>query len=152
MQNVYPNRHCCNCIASIPESVILYSIDRWNYALCIPCQQQLQLKLTQSTSETIALYFSLRQKLVPAELEKFDGYKRIDIAIVPARVNIEVDGFHHHRSTQQALADLKRTYYSFTKGYLTLRIPNTLVQYKLEETVTFIEALVTQSFGRIRNK
>lgn len=38
------------------------------------------------------LYFSLREREVPAELEKFDGYKTIDIAVVEVKVNIEVAG------------------------------------------------------------
>jgi hypothetical protein len=34
----------------------------------------------------------LKKREVPAELEKFDGHKTIDIAVADARVNIEVDG------------------------------------------------------------
>jgi len=44
-----------------------------------------------------------------------DGYKHIDIAIPEAKINIEIDGVHHNYNAQQALSDLKRTYYSFKK-------------------------------------
>lgn len=57
------------------------------------------------------MYFALKVRRVPAELEKFDGYKHIDIAVVEVKVNIEVDGRHHIYNNKQFLADLK--YYPF---------------------------------------
>jgi very-short-patch-repair endonuclease len=83
------------------------------------------------------LYLSLKSRGVPAELEKFDGYRTIDIAVVGAKVNIELDGPHGHKY-EQALSDLRRTLHSFHKGYLTLRIPNTLVHENLQETADSI--------------
>ena len=48
-------------------------------------------------------------------------------------------GGHHNYDYKQALADLKRTYYSFKKGgYLTLRIPNSLIKNNFDETVGYI--------------
>jgi very-short-patch-repair endonuclease len=80
-----------------------------------------------STPEARALGELLRGYGWDVELEKWDGHKHIDIAIVKCKVNIEVDGFQHNYNAHQALADLERTYYSFKKGYATLRIPNVLV-------------------------
>lgn len=103
----------------------------------------------QSTFEAIDLYFALRKRGVPAKLEKFDGYKTIDIAIPEAKVNIEVDGAQHNFNARQALADLKRTYYSFKKGYLTLRIPNCLTKDKaLEETADYITEFLNVNHAR----
>ena len=82
---------------------------------------------------------------VPAELEKWDGFKTIDIAVTDAKVNIEVDGLHHNYSHNQALSDLKRTYYSFKKGYLTLRIPNTLIEWSVDETADYITEFLNES-------
>lgn len=81
------------------------------------------------------------------ELEKWDGHKHIDIAITEAKVNIEVDGSHHNLSPRQALADLMRTYYSFKKGYVTLRIPNVLVRdaSAIEHTARFIDKFLRES-------
>jgi len=101
--------------------------------------------IDQTTSETLALYFALRERGVPAELEKFDGHKTIDIAVTDAKVNIEVDGAHHNYDVRQALADLKRTYFSFLKGYLTLRIPNSLVRLNLEETADYITGFLIEN-------
>jgi hypothetical protein len=38
----------------------------------------------------------LSKKGVPDLMEKFDGYKHIDIAIPEAKVNVEVDDRHLH--------------------------------------------------------
>jgi very-short-patch-repair endonuclease len=81
---------------------------------------------------------SLKLRGVPAELEKFDGYNTIDIAVVDAKVNIEVDGPDRNYKCEQALSDLQRSLHAFRKGYLTLRIPNALVNENLEETANSI--------------
>ncbi len=127
---------CLECNLYIPQNVYDYSTDRFNVPLCRNHQDW--IRNSGATDEAIGLYFGLKLAGVPAELEKYDGTKTIDIAIPECKVNIEVDGTHHNSSPSQALADLKRTYYSFLKGYLTLRIPNSLIQYHLDDTVNYI--------------
>ena len=97
----------------------------------------------------MALYFLLRKKGIPAELEKSDGFKTIDIAVVKAKLNIEVDGSHHNTMHDQALADLQRTYYAFEKGYFTLRIPNSLLKNRLTETAEHVANFVELSLRKI---
>lgn len=104
----------------------------------------------KSTPEATALFNALIRKGVPAELEKFDGYKHIDIAITEAKVYIEVDGGHHNFNRKQALADLKRTYYSFKKDKcLTLRIPNSLIKNNVDETAEFIVRFLNENVQQI---
>ena len=100
---------------------------------------------SKSTPEARELYYALKREGVPAYLEKWDGYKHIDIAIPEAKINIEVDGGHHNYSSKQALADLKRTYFSFVKGYFTLRIPNSLVKNHFKEVVDLIIEVLNES-------
>ena len=140
--------HCRNCSAAINQHVISDSTETFGHPLCIPCQQDLGNKFNYSTKETINLYFSLRERGVPAELEKFDGFKTIDIAVVGARVNIEVDGAHHVDTADEAFADLQRTFYSFKKGFLTLRIPNVLVKQNLNETADYVTEFLKESLFR----
>ena len=117
----------------MPKSQFRYSMKYCGKALWINCQegkidlQKFSERRKKATPETILLCDLLKKSGFKAELEKWDGYKHIDIAIPQYMVNIEVDGLQHHNETQ-ALADLKRTYYSFKKGYITLRIPNSLLQ------------------------
>lgn len=87
------------------------------------------------------LYKTLLSRGLPVELEKFDGHKTIDIACVPAKLNIEIDGIQH-AFYKQALSDLKRTYYSLEQDYFTLRIPNNLIKNNPEEVANWVEKII----------
>ena len=151
MQYFNPPGHCRNCSAAINQHVISFSTSTFGHPLCIPCQQDVGNKFNYSTKETINLYFSLRDRGVPAKLEKFDGYKAVDIAVIEARVNIEVDGVRQVNNADEAFADLQRTFYSFKKGFLTLRIPSVLVKQNLNQTADYVTAFLNETFFRIRN-
>jgi very-short-patch-repair endonuclease len=106
------------------------------------------------TPEAYSLGDLLRSYGWNVEFEKWDGYKHIDIAITECKVNIEVDGGQHTWNVQQALADLERTYYSFKKGFVTLRIPNVLVHNKetTQLTARFIDKFLRTSEQQLENK
>jgi very-short-patch-repair endonuclease len=142
MKNPVTSHTCCNCQKPIADGVRQFSLDHFEYGLCIACQDELRDKIKMTTAHTLALYFLLRKKGIKAQLEKNDGFKTIDIAVVNARLNIEVDGTHHNTEHQQALTDLKRTYYAFEKGFYTLRIPNSLIKNHPVETVNYVAGLV----------
>jgi hypothetical protein len=139
---------CLECNDIIDYQVFKYSTKNKGIPLCRFHQAWIEEMEFQSTEETITLYFSLKERDVPAVLEKFDGYKTIDIAVPASKVNIEVDGQHHNFNPSQALSDLKRTYYAFKKGYLTLRIPNSLVRNHLEETADMITDFLNENNQR----
>jgi hypothetical protein len=141
---------CIECGCNISHSVFDYSVSNIGHPLCIDHQRWLNTIFYNSstTPHAIELYFALKRRGVPAELEKWDGYKTIDITVTDAKVNIEVDGKHHNYNHQQALSDLKRTYFSFQKGYLTLRIPNSLVEWSIEETADYITGFLNESKNR----
>lgn len=107
----------------------------------------------QATPEARELGRLLRDYGWKVELEKWDGHKHIDIAITEVKVNIEVDGRQHNLSQNQALADLERTYYSFKKGYVTLRIPNVLVRNfaTIKITAEFINKFLEASDSQLEN-
>lgn len=142
--------NCIECNCYIGFDVYTYSISNFNYPFCRTCQKWFQKATYHSTPEALNLYFELRKRNVPAELEKWDGFKTIDIAIVEAKINIEIDGMQHSFNPQQARADLMRTYYSFMKGYYTIRIPNQLVRFHLEETANMITDILSE--GARKNK
>ena len=144
---------CLECNQPLTDGVTDFSINSFGITLCTQHQEWIRFMESYTTYETIRLYFALKKRGVPAQMEKFDGYKHIDIAIPEAKVNIEVDGRHHHFDNRQALADLKRTYHSFAKGYFTLRIPNTLVYNDniLEETADYIVGLLIENLKKQYN-
>jgi very-short-patch-repair endonuclease len=140
------NKKCIECNVILHYSVSLYSQNRFGFPLCRDHQNY--IRNSNSSKEAKWLYLSLKSIGIPAMLEKSDGFKRIDIAIPSYKLNIEVDGSHHYFNSNQALKDLQRTYYSFAKGYFTLRIPNSLIKSKnIFEAVTYIH-----KFLQVRNE
>ena len=136
---------CLNCNEALTGTELYYSVNRLGHPLCPSCQQELKSKLEHTSRETVKLYFLLKQKGIAVELEKDDQYTTADISIVSAKVNIEVSRPQTNYNRCEALADLKRTYYSFEKGYYTLRIPNALVAYDQDDAVSFIEEFLQVS-------
>jgi very-short-patch-repair endonuclease len=88
------------------------------------------------------------------EYEKWDGHKHIDIAITKSKVNLEIDGPQHNLDSKQAFSDLKRTYYSFKKNFITLRIPNCLVLTPqiTKETAEFIHEFLQESKEQLQEE
>lgn len=131
---------CQNCKVEITEKISKYSELHFGYPLCKSCQDWLKdiADTTSATNESISVYFALKKRNVPAQLEKSDGFKTIDIAVPHAKVNIEVDGGHHIYNVKQAMSDLKRTLHSYKKGYSTLRIPNSLAKHDLDQAADLI--------------
>ncbi|MCW3071121.1 MAG: hypothetical protein JWO44_1011 [Bacteroidetes bacterium] len=138
---------CSQCEKCIDEKVHSYSVKHYGHSLCRKCQEWFKdiLDYSTATEEAISLYFALRQRGVPAQLEKSDGFKTIDIAVPHAKVNIEVDGGHHNYNSKQAMSDLKRTLFSYKKGYSTLRIPNSLAKHDLNQAADLITEFLIES-------
>ena len=139
---------CVECGKKLSKKVADFSRKTFEAPLCM--EHQAFISKVDSTPEAKRLYLVLRSEGIQAELEKHDGYKTIDIAIPKAKLNIEVDGQHHNYCESQSLADLKRTRYSWEKGYKTLRIPNSLIQEKLDDALPHILAIIRTCMGHQR--
>lgn len=137
---------CIECHEYLEDKVYTYSLKEFGAPLCRYHQDT--IRNSKATPKATQLYFELKRRGIKAHLEKWDGYKSIDIAIPQFKLNIEVDGGQHNSDPDQALADLQRTYYSFLKGYLTLRIPNSLIKWNLEEAVNYIEKFIANKDER----
>lgn len=130
MNRVY---RCEVCGIEISEDIYEFSRERLNRALCEVHQKGKRWR-TEPTQEARALATALEARGWKIELEKFDGYKTIDIVVPSAQVYIEVDGFTHTVNKRAAYGDLQRLYFDLKKGILTIHIPNCLVDD--EETLT----------------
>lgn len=146
---------CSKCEEFVSDKEYNYSIKNYGMVLCMKCQEDyanLRSKHTKrkekSTPEAQKLYEILIKNGFNAKLELWDGHKHIDIAIPNLKVNIEVDG-KQHQDNKQALMDLKRTYHSFKKGYVTLRIPNELVRENVFETAEYIISFLRESEAQL---
>ncbi|MET0464247.1 MAG: hypothetical protein ABW007_13875 [Chitinophagaceae bacterium] len=145
MRNTHVPHLCLNCNDALTAPEIYLSVNRLGHPLCTSCQDDLKAKLEQTSRETVKLYFLLKKRGIAVELEKDDRQNSIDIAIVNAKVNIEVDKPQTSYNRAKAIDELKRRYYSFEKGYYTLQIPNALVAYDQEDAVSFIEEFLQVS-------
>ena len=142
----------CNCI--ITNKVNNYSIQNYGVPLCIKHQEWIDKISNISSLFAIRLYFDLKQRGVPAELEKYDKFKHIDIVVECAKLHIEVDGSQHNLDAKQALSDIKRTYYSLKDGYYTIRIPNCLTKEMnyLLETANYITEIINYRTNNYTNR
>lgn len=139
IKSLYPILGLCLLLIILRFIVFIIEeiIDRFFYS------ENVKEKIrNKPTKEAVKLATELTKLGYYAELEKYDGYKHIDIAIVKAKTNIEIDGSYHNYKANAALQDLKRTFYSLEKGYITLRIPNSLVKYRLTETVNYLDKIL----------
>ena len=139
---------------SIPECTNCGKYTKYNKGLCRACytNKKEPKKITKkeekararATPRARSIHDALRERGIPSFLELWDKHKHIDIAIPEYKINIEIDG-EQHKKPKQALADLKRTFYSYKAGYFTLRIPNSLVDKHFEECVDLIVEMVNVS-------
>lgn len=135
--------NCQNCTCLIDQPVYEYAMEHYGFALCPSCQSWLKEKMDETSQETIHLYLSLRTRNVPAKLEKSQAGNTTDIAVAAAKVTIEVDGPQYDSNPHRALFDLQKSYQTFKKGYLTLRIPHALVKKNLDQTADCITEFLT---------
>ncbi len=140
MSTYYRNSHYCSeCITSIEFELYQSSVKLYKVPLCVSCQEKFNGRSDNATPQARNLYMALKRRGIPAELEKYVGRLTTEIAIPDAMVNIELEsGPNNLNSKQEALAEMKRTYFAFKKGYLTLKIPNSLVESNVDETAQFI--------------
>ncbi len=80
------------------------------------------------TKQSRLLWAALKERGIDGQTEYWDGHKHVDIAILPAKLYIEVDGIQHFRNLNQAIADLKRDDYSDQGGFRTIRISNDVIR------------------------
>jgi len=146
------NVGCSKCECGITKKEYNYSIEHHGQALCRDCQQKYAYyaKHTEKVKEkaspqAIKLCDALKKMGYDARLEQWDGHKHIDIAIPNLKINIEIDGMQHVYDKKQALADLKRTYHSFKKHYMTFRIPNKLIDESAYKTAGYLKKILDAS-------
>jgi hypothetical protein len=122
------------------------------YHKCFSCYEKYQntIALVKSirsadgknniTEEQINLYLALVAKNWEVDLEYKDyydpkdssKYKTVDIAILSAKLYIEINGMQHVRDYQQLRSDLWRSYFSFDAGFLTLSVFNDAIKSRDE--------------------
>lgn len=137
--------HCCYCHEILSPKLHSFSIENFELPFCVPCGEEFKLSAQKTTPLALSLFIELKKRGVPAQLEKWNGEKTFDISIEHAKVNIEVDAGQQSFSADQSMRSLLGTLLAFKKGYLTLRIPNSLVKYNLQHTADLITEFLMES-------
>ena len=143
--------NCCYCNESLSPKLYSLSIENFDLPFCIPCGQDFKASSQKATPLALSLFIELKKRGVSAQLEKWNGDQTVDISIEEAKVNIEVDSGQHNFSADQAMRHLLGTLLAFKRGYLTLRIPNSLVKYNLQHTADLITEFLTETKEPVEN-
>jgi len=93
------------------------------------------------TNHAIMLYEALCNRGVSAKLEHWDGHKHVDIAILDARIYIEVDGIDHFIRPKQIYRDFQRIYYS-NDDFDTFHVPNQILNTHLGKVADAIAKVI----------
>ncbi len=91
------------------------------------------------------LWAALKKRGIESITEYPDGHKTIDIAVLPARLYIEVDGVQHLNNPDQIITDFKRDYYSDREGFYTLHIHNDDIKNHLNSIADAIAEVARKS-------
>lgn len=141
--------YCKSCEQFISEAEDSFSIKSFNKPLC---------KEHQPSEEAGKLGMALVEKGWGVEFkkeidEKDDNTRHVDIAVEEAQININVD-ISHYPDREEALEDLKNSFNSSKKDFLTIKIPGILVDTneKIKETAAFIDELLRERAEQLEDK
>lgn len=99
-----------------------------------------------ATKHAFKLYEALCKKGIKAELEYFDGFKHVDIAILNSHLYIEVDGLKHFTDPDQIIRDFKRSHFSDGDDFSTFYVTNQILDKYLDEVVdALVKVIETKS-------
>jgi hypothetical protein len=142
---------CCHCNVSIPPKLYSFSIENFELPFCVNCGEDFKIKSQKTAPLALSLFIELMKRGVPAQLEKWDSNTTVDISIPGAKVNLEVDGGQNNFNADQAMRNLLGTLLAFKNGFLTLRIPNSLVKYNLQHTADMISEFLMESKEQVED-
>lgn len=138
--------YCIKCKNTITDEEYHFSSDNFGKPLCRAHQPTLEARKLGKKLEQLGNWEVI--------FEHYDGYKTVDIRLPGPKIDIEVDGLQHSMTKQQALSDLKRTYYSYKKdGFITLHIPNILVRddKAIHEAAEYINEFLEVNYSDVKD-
>jgi very-short-patch-repair endonuclease len=145
----------------ISDSEIKHSRKEFQISMCYDCQKK--ARATQNyinakhpnvaSNQQVLISLSLNHRGIKNELEYSDGYKRVDIAILDPKIYIEVNGKQHINDAIRLISDIKRTYYSFKDGFLTLHIYNDAInEESLNKIINAIREIIDDMYASSREQ
>jgi very-short-patch-repair endonuclease len=105
-------------------------------------------KSGESTAYAQWLHKALVRRGIDAKIQYPDGHKTVDIAILPAKLYIEVDGTQHSTNPKQIIKDLERDEYSRREGFSTIHVPNSVSYYHGDQVAEAIAQVARERAGK----
>lgn len=99
--------------------------------------------ISASTSARL-LYDALKARNIDAILEYNDGHKTVDIAVLDAKLFIEVDGLQHFTNPKQIMRDFKRSHYSDGDDFRTFYVTNQIVENYLDRVADALVEVINK--------
>lgn len=101
------------------------------------------------TEQETKLYNALIERGIKATANYNDGHKTVDIAVLNAKLYIEIDGIQHFTDSEQIKRDFKRYHFSDGDDYATFYVTNQIVDTHLEDIADALQKVIME---RISNK
>jgi very-short-patch-repair endonuclease len=95
-----------------------------------------------ATEHALKLFDALKSSGIDAKIQYWDGHKTVDIAILRAKLFIEVDGIQHFTDPEQIMRDFKRSHYSDGDDFSTFYVTNQLIDRHLNEVVNALVKVI----------
>jgi very-short-patch-repair endonuclease len=132
--------------------------DAWWNAQCDEFGTRLMNAMAGAKSETLA--HKLDERLIESPVEQrfwdackgrisglepqfYVGSYRIDFAVMPLKIAVEIDGHEYHSSVEQRTSDARRARHLQAKGWTVVRFTGSEVHADVERCVSELSRLVT---------
>lgn len=102
----------------------------------------------KSTEHEKKLFDALIKRGVPAVLAHSDGYKTVDIAILPARIYVEVDDLSHFVDPDRIIRDFKRCHFSDGDDFSTFYVTNQIIDHFLDRVADALAEVVKRKINK----
>lgn len=97
----------------------------------------------EPTEHERMLYDALIKRGVEAKLGYDDGHKTVDIALLPARIYIEVDDLRHFTDPEQIMRDFKRSHFSDGDDFCTFYVTNQIIDNFVDKVADALAKVVS---------
>lgn len=97
---------------------------------------------TQTTLHEQKLFDALKKCGVEAVILYNDGHKTVDMAVLPAKMYIEVDDLGHFTNPDQIIRDFKRNHFSDGDDFVTFYVTNQLVDFCVDDIAKALAEVV----------
>jgi very-short-patch-repair endonuclease len=88
------------------------------------------------------LYDALIKRGITATLAYNDGHKTVDIAVLPARMFIEVDDLGHFTNPDQIVRDFERHHFSDGDDFDTFYVTNQIIDHYVDKVADALVEVV----------